>query len=248
MKIRSAFLTEMSGKLGGAVGSTARGGIQYLRKLVIPSNPRTLLQTAIRAGVASVSSLWLTLDEAAIQSWWDLATGSATGKSIFSKLNQPRVYVANAGRAKSIAGATLNPTPPYFLATPEATLNGHEGTTVEFIPPQLPVIDDSANTLALGTIPADVPLTVDCDADNNAVVYVYVSAAQSATRLSRQHPYQLAQAYVLITDGANALTAINLAALSLPTLEGRVMYVKVYGQDAAGRLSIPQEYRVTIVA
>lgn len=239
MKIRSAILTEMSGKLGGAVGSTARGGIQYLRKLVIPSNPRTLLQTAIRNAVSSASSIWVNiLSEATQTAWWDIAEGSQTGKSLFAKVNQPRLYARNTGRSKKPSGAALTNVLSYIETPPASLATDFAGITA--------TIDDSANTLILPLIPGGEPWRVDAATDTPAMMFIFVSASQNASRFSRQHPYQLVRA-IGFEDVADVTpAAIDLAALGLATITGKIMYVKIIVQAVLGGLSVAQETRVTV--
>lgn len=230
----------MSGKLGGAVGSTARGGIQYLRKLVIPSNPRTTLQTAIRNAVSSASAVWASiLTEEQQQLWWDFAEGSQTGKSLFSKVNQPRLYAQNTGRAKNPDGSA--PTNPLtYLGDPPESLSAvFTGIAL--------TVDASSDTLIFPAIPAEEPWMDNATAGTPAIMYVFVSAGQNASRFSRQHPYQLVAAVVFEAETGVTPTAINLADLGIPTVEDKVMYVKVVVQNPEGGLSVPQETRITVL-
>lgn len=239
MKIRSAFLTEMSGKLGGAVGSTARGGIQYLRKLVIPSNPSTALQTAIRNAVSSASAVWASvLTEEQQEAWWDLAEGSQTGKSLFSKVNQPRIYAQNTGRTvKSSGGAPTNPLT--YLADPPETFAAVFGGVVI-------TADASANTLILPSILGTETWRVGSTADAPSIIYVFASAEQNSSRFSRQHPYQLVKAIVFENTTTVTPAAIDMDALGFAMIEGKVMYIKVVVQDPLGGLSVAQETRTVV--
>lgn len=57
MKFKSALLTDASGSIGGITASRNRGGL-YLRARVVPVNPNTPFQQAIRGFVASLTSGW----------------------------------------------------------------------------------------------------------------------------------------------------------------------------------------------
>lgn len=242
MKVISPIFSEMRGSLGGAVGSVARGGINYFRSKVIPTNPSTLLQTAIRMAVQSASSLWQnTLTELQQQGWFDISTGAQTGKSLFAKVNQPRIYSNNTERVTVAAGTASTLKPAYFGDAPT------DGLNVSFALGQTPVIDDSSNNLQLGTIPAG-EWNTNADTDNNAAVFVYLSGPQSPSRGARQRPYQLVRAYAINAETDINATAIDLAGFGIPTVAGRVFYVKVYAQDYRGRTSLPLEYRVTVQA
>jgi hypothetical protein len=240
MKIRSAFLTEMSGKLGGAVGSTARGGIQYLRKLVIPSNPRTLLQTAIRNAVSSASAVWASiLTEDQQEAWWDIAEGSQTGKSLFSRVNQPRIYAQNTGRAKVPAGTAPTNALTYIPDPPETLATVFGGIAI--------TADASANTLILPEVLGAEAWRDGSTALAPSVMYVFVSAEQNSSRFSRQHPYNLVRAIVFENETDVTPAAIDLDALGFAVIEGKVMYVKVIVQDPMGGLSVPTEDRITVL-
>lgn len=242
MKVISPLFSSMSGKLGGAVGSKARGGINYFRALVIPTNPSTLLQTAIRQAVQSVSSLWQNvLTETQQQGWWDIATGSSTGKTLFSKVNQPRIYATNTDRVTTNAGVGTTIVPAYLTDAPSG------GLAVDFALDNAPVIDDPSNELQLGTIPAG-NWNAGADGTHKALVFVYVSGPQDPSRFARQHPYQLVRCLAIAVATAPAITDIDLSTYGIPTVEGKVCYVKVYAQDKEGRTSLPIEYRVTITA
>ncbi len=245
MKVKSALLTEMSGKIGGAVASRARGGIQYMRKLVTPSNPRTTLQTAVRAGLASISVFWRTsLTESQVLAWWDQAEGSKTGLGLFTKANQQRRYAANSGRAVNMVGS---PTPApgigYIVDPPD-------GLSTPLTAPSSIVIDDSSNSLTLNGLNTDDPWNDPGLSETQwAGLSVYVTQPQSATRLSRQHPYQLA-ASAINTDGDGGITSltIDLAGVDIITVAGKVQYVRLVAWDAEGRVSTQIEQRVTAVA
>lgn len=240
MKYKSAIFTELSGKLGGLVASTARGGIGYLRKLVDPSNPNTFLQNASRNAVSSAAAYWRTImNDAQRELWWDIAEGSGTGASIFTRLNQPRFYTNATGR-QVVEGTGTGPL-AVITAPPDGTSVPFNGATI--------VIDDSANAMSVSGLEVTDAWQADADggASQFAVMYIYASHQQSSSRLSRQHPFELITA-VLVGDPTATFASIPLAALGFTTEAGKVMYVKYYVQDIAGRTSTPIVERITIVA
>lgn len=239
MKITPILIGDLSGSIGGATAAKAKGGIQYLRARVTPVNPRTFLQTAIRSAVTSVSSAWQNLlTETQQQGWWDIATGSQQGKTLFAKVNQPRIYANNTDRITDSSGSDTDP-----LAL---IVNAPESTSTSWVAPAA-TIDDSANTLALATVEAG-DWNTGADAPTPSVVYVYLSGPQLPSRFSREKPYQLIRAYTVDVPDPVELTAINLAALGIPSVTGRVFYVKLIAQAPDGRVSTPVEQRVTVVA
>jgi len=102
MKVSSAILTDMSGKLGGAVAAKARGGIQYFRALVRPSNPRSTAQSAARLILASLAAAWAgSLTDGERTGWAAVAASGESGIDAYIKVNaqvlrtgQTRVDVA----------------------------------------------------------------------------------------------------------------------------------------------------------
>lgn len=244
MRYKSNFVFDLRGSLGGLTASVARGGVGYFRERVTPTNPQTLLQTAIRQAVTSVSAAWQNvLSEAEQQSWWDLADaigGTQQGKTLFSRVNQNRIYANNTGRTANGTGTPLSSNFGLITEAPNGLSVG--GTT-----PTGVAIDDSDNALKFTGIPAG-EWNADADLSNVALTYVFVSGPQSASRFSRAFPYQLVSVLQTTSSAATGAVSIGLAAFGLPTVTGRVMYVKTYQQSVDGRVSTPVEQRVTIQA
>jgi hypothetical protein len=67
-----AFVTDIRGKVGGTIFSRNKGGA-YAKNRVIPSNPQTSEQQAVRAVFGFISSSWRTLPAAFRSSWDSLA-------------------------------------------------------------------------------------------------------------------------------------------------------------------------------
>lgn len=246
MKCTSPILQNMSGKLGGAVAASARGGIQYFRALRIPTNPQTFLQSAIRGAAVSVSALWRdVLTDEQREAWWDAVEGSGTGKSFFTKVNQPRAYSNNSGRQVNNTGDEGIPI-SYKLTPPPGTAG------VDFTHPTF-TIDDSANNLTFPALNSSDGIWTGIDDDEDTcVLYVYGTHQQRSSRFSRQHPYQLLAAIELISlaqlTGDGGTFTIDLAALGLTTAAGEVMYLKTICQGNDGRLSAKFEQRVEITS
>jgi len=241
MKVRSAILTEMSGKIGGAVASQARGGIQYFRKLVTPSNPRSDLQTFLRSAVASASSAWKNeLNDSQRDQWWDAAEGSQSGKSLYCRVNNARLYALNAGR--------------YFAQTDAAAITRLDSPPTDFstslTAPTL-VLDQSSHNLQVTALNNADPYIAYSDdgAGGTGLLFVYVSHPQTSSRRARQHPYELVCTMRCgpvgtFVDHFN----VDLTPLGFTLVTGRVAYVKVQAQHPSGGLSVAQEQRITIQA
>ena len=63
-----AFVTEVSGKIGGTIFSKNKGGA-YAKNRVVPSNPQTTFQANVRAFFAQIAKKWKTLTQAQRDSW-----------------------------------------------------------------------------------------------------------------------------------------------------------------------------------
>lgn len=61
MKFKSALVTQVSGSVGGMVGSHNRGGL-YFRARAIPTNPATAQQVAVRNIISQLVARWGTDD------------------------------------------------------------------------------------------------------------------------------------------------------------------------------------------
>lgn len=245
MKWTSSLVDSLSGKLGGRVASVARGGIGYFRTLVIPRNPRSPLQLAVRAALSSVSVYWNTiLSEADQEAWWDLATGSQTGQTLFGRTNQPRIYAVNSGRMADTDGNYGAES-----GTPDVVTTPPLSASTELSAPTAVVIDDSANTLTFDASATDTYNSQTLGAGEFSILFVYATHQQSASRASPQHPYQLLQALVRTAGDPDVTTPlINLATHGFTTQVGKVMYLKFIAQAKDGSVSIPIVQRVTITA
>jgi len=76
MKVVGALLGTMSGSMGGLTASRNRGG-QYFRQRVIPTNPSSTRQNAVRSYLAAAVSAWTnTLTAAQRGSWTTYAANT----------------------------------------------------------------------------------------------------------------------------------------------------------------------------
>lgn len=77
MKWKSALVTALSGKIGGLVASTAKGA-QYFRSFVVPVNPDTEFQRAVRDAVKTVSQRWGTVLSDDQRAAWEVYANNTT--------------------------------------------------------------------------------------------------------------------------------------------------------------------------
>jgi hypothetical protein len=153
--------TKLSGKLGGVVGATARGGVGYFRRRIDPSNPRSPQQGVARSVMATLSNAWrVTLTATQRASWSALAGPSESGIDAFVRGNfQPLQFEGN------------EPT----LTAPSSTVLGEVPITA------VGTYDVSDKTLAI-TFP---------NAGADIAYSVYTSRPQSASRGAQQFPFVL---------------------------------------------------------
>lgn len=102
MKFKSPVLSEASGSIAGLTASHNRYGL-YFRQRVIPVNPATGLQVAVRGFFGLLSTAWQSTLTAAQRAAWDLyaqnvtVTGplgdqqNITGANMYIRCNVPRL-------------------------------------------------------------------------------------------------------------------------------------------------------------
>lgn len=117
-----AVVSEIAGSLDGVVYSHNRNG-RYVRARVKPTNPRSVKQTVVRGGFASLSQQWRTLTAAQRTAWASLGAqmtqtnrlGEATtltGNQAFISINQLKL---TAGQATVTAAPVLDAAPTIIL-------------------------------------------------------------------------------------------------------------------------------------
>lgn len=224
MKIISPLFSVMSGRLGGAVGATARGGVNYLRSLVIPGNPNTQFQTAVRNIMTGLAGAWrATLTLAQRTAWEDLAnsgSGTVSGEALYVGNNS--VLTLGGGARQDTAPASAS-----CILSPFTTA---------------PTIASST-----GQITVTLPNVTDpWAATQGGVLNVFITPQQSASRLARQFSFQLVDS-VLRGVGAptTPFTIDYPPALGSP-VAGRIVYIRFVSAAVDGRKSGEQIFRMTV--
>lgn len=227
MKIRSPIFSEMLGKLGDAVGSQSRGGINYLRKLVVPANPQTEAQLDARAAMAAAASYWRgTLLQALRDAWQAASAGSQTGISLFTSINSMRL---RAGQ-------------PIITAVPPAF------STALTTPGQI-VISATAGLTLVGVAATDPWNDAGLAVGEHTALFVSVTAQQAPSQFARRRSFRI----VRIEKRTNlspqvTQVDVDLAALKYALTAGNVMYLRLAAQDKFGATSVRKEYRIVIEA
>lgn len=241
VKAISPIFSSLKGKLGGAVANTSRFGIT-LRSLVIPGNPQTVYQHAVRNILATLASYWdstLTITQRA--TWTNLSEdtpGSSGGNTLFTKANSERVR--GGGAIVTTAPDTMN---GLFSQLPTAI-----AVTADDSDP----VDHTLNF----TLPADAALVDLWAIHDGGLMNVYVSAPQKATRLTRIKPFTYVDTLLgdtTVGDRPGGVQVIDLDATDLNEKfaaadPGDVCYVKFTTVDYQGRRSQDYVTRVTVTA
>lgn len=78
MKLKGPMMSlDASGSIGGVLTASKWKGRNYMRTLVVPSNPRSAGQTATRAMMKFLSQNWAALSDANKATWEELATAGS---------------------------------------------------------------------------------------------------------------------------------------------------------------------------
>ncbi len=123
---KSALATDLSGSIGGLTASRNRGG-QYFRARVVPVNPATVFQMAVRGFVAQLTNAWLGILTLAQRQAWDAyaleiqipnALGdprNVSGIAMYVRSNVPRLQagLARVDDGPPIDGLGLSTNPAF---------------------------------------------------------------------------------------------------------------------------------------
>jgi hypothetical protein len=243
-KMISPIASSIRGKVGGLVFSRARGAEITGRSLAIPSNPNTLIQRDVRNAQISLSSRWRdVLTEEERELWWDLATGSQTGKGLYTTLNQPRAYgAANLDTDRTFKIGTDPAVALDIIDSPPAIRQFTDPFNVSY------VVDDSANNVVV-TVPAALVAALAGSETAPGLLLIFASHQQPASAFSRKHPLgMIASIFVTEDTEADTQVTIPLQALGFTTQVGKVMYFKAQLSTPLGAYAKTGEVRQTIVA
>lgn len=104
MLIKGALMSQPSGSLGGVTASHGRSG-SYLRARVVPVNPNTIYQQAVRTIAGNLATAWVTTLTDVQRAAWDLYADAVamtnrvgdtiylTGLNHFLRSNTPRIQI-----------------------------------------------------------------------------------------------------------------------------------------------------------
>lgn len=214
--------TELSGSMGGAVASSARGGVGYFRSRTTPANPRTPGQTIVRSIATSIATAWRsTLTTLQRAGWEGLASPTESGINVYT-------------RGNAVAMLSGNPREDDFPAS----------ANLAFSPIVVnPVADASAHTVAV---------TIPVDWSGEAQGAVFVSAPQSASRASQQFNFLFIGHTDVDSSGVQTIAvpathpAFNMVAGQVVYVRV-VPFAQADGANT-GKGGAAQDFRVIVVA
>lgn len=218
MKVKGSFITALSGKLGGIVGSHNRGG-QYLRALAIPTNPNTPFQQVIRGFMSQLMSLWNNVLTPVQRASWDLYAFNTPAIDVFG--DQIKLSGANMYARFNV---------PYLQAD---ELRQDTAPTIynlgEFTEPTL-AIDQPSNEVDVTFTDTD-----DWVGEDDAIMSIYASRPLNQTINGFKGPYRFAGK--IEGDATTPPTTPAAIALPFPVAADQRVFFKVQVLRADGRLS-----------
>lgn len=208
-----------SGSKGSTVASHNRFGY-YLRNRVVPVNPNTALQVAVRAAFGQLSTRWSTQLSAAQRAAWNLygdnvpvinSQGTAvnlTGSMQYVRCNTPRIQ----------AGLAI----------------------VDAAPTTFDLGDFTAPTLSLFTAATQEFSVTYSDSDAwveeaGAAMLVFAGKPQGVGRAFFKGPFRLASA--ILGDDITPPTPPEVITTTYPFAAGQLVWTRVIVTRADGRLS-----------
>ena len=220
MLIKGSFVSQPSGSLGGITASHNRSGT-YLRARVIPVNPNTVFQQAIRNIAGNLATAWVTSLTQVQRDAWDVyGTNVAmlnrvgdtiflTGLNHFLRSNTPRIQV----------GIPRIDDAPVVFALTDVTLPGF---SVQF----------AGQTATLAYTNTDEWAVAD-----DGFLSLAVSRPENPSINYFKGPYRFAD--VELGNTATPPTSPLVAAVPFPVALGQKVFAFVRGQSPDGRLSMP---------
>jgi hypothetical protein len=223
MLFKSPIFSQASGSIGGTTFAHNRGGM-YTRNRVIPTDPQTALQVAVRNAMKSLAAYWSsTLDAGQRAAWADYAANVAmtnrlgdqvflTGQQHFLRSNVARVQ---AGLSIIEDGPTV-----YDLGT--------------FTPPAISQVS-VASDINIAFTEADAWVNAD-----DAAMIVFTGRPVNPGVSFYKSPFRLAGTVL-----GNAMTPPSTPATITPAytlVEGNNVSIKLRISQADGRLSAAMIY------
>ena len=222
---RSILVPSASGRVGNSVFVRSPAGI-VLRERVIPANPRTALQTAVRLAIAGASDRWRNTLTANQRDAWELyahntpvsgqygQTLQLSGWNMFSR----QAVLRTLANAPAVNNGPTNAGVPAAPLTPAGLVNAG---------PNVVVTLNAADTWR---------------SDPTSYCLCSLSTPQSATRRTRSGYFQFTKAVSGNSD--TPVATIQIPPLWGAPQVGKVTYLKMVVVDGQGRVSAASIHRL----
>lgn len=218
----------MSGSMGGATASHNRGG-QYFRQRVVPTNPNTTRQQAVRAYMGAAVQAWMdTLTAGQRGAWETYAANTPKTDSLGNEivLTGQQAYIASFVPRAQI-GVTAPAAAPIVFNSGEP-IAGIQDTTVG-TPNEIAFVSGALDTSCILMNPAP---------DDGDLLF-YIGAPVNPTRQYSAGPYQLALTMAVAASATTIdMTAmINTLTMDDPLVSGQYRPVRAIIAYDDGRTS-----------
>jgi len=221
-------VTDMRGSIGGTVYSRNKSGA-IARARTTPINPKTALQSAIRAILAFVSQLWRTGTTAAQKAAWAVFAANVPAKNKLGEV----ISLSGFNQFVKSNTAAQNAGLPNVAAAPVVfTLPGEDPTLAV-------VVSEAAQTIAV-TFDA----TRDWADEDNAALLVYMGVPQDDSIEFFDGPWRYAGA--ILGDDTTPPVTGDAVACPYPVAAGQKIFTRAKIIRADGRLS--DSFRTSIIA
>lgn len=231
MKIKSQLVTQMSGSIGGVVGSHNKGGM-YLRARSIPTNPQSAAQANVRNAMSSLVTRWNDTLTAGQRDAWEVYAANVpktnslgdsillSGQQWYLACNVPRLRALNSGISALSTIAVVDAAPTTFS---RATLS----------PVSLPDVSAGTDEFDVGYDNSD-----DWADTDNGFLLIQQSAPQNASKNFFKGPFRLAAG--IAGDTATPPTSPETVTSLFSLTAGQKLILRVVACNADGRTSPPQ--------
>jgi hypothetical protein len=212
-------ITEMRGSIGGSVFSRNRSGAT-VRARTTPVNPKTALQSAIRAIISFVSQSWRTATTAAQKAGWAVYAANVPAKNKLGEvisLSGFNQYVKSNVAAQNAGLTAILSAPSVF------TLPGEDSTLAA-------VISEGSQEIAV-TFDA----TREWVDEDNAGLLIYMGMPQDDSIEFFDGPWRYAG--IISGDGTAPPVTGDAVAVPFPVVADQKVFVQARIIRADGRLS-----------
>ena len=222
------IVSDIRGAIGGIVFSRNKSGA-IARQRTVPINPKTALQSAIRAIIASVSQSWRTATSTAQKAAWAVFGANVDAKN---KLGET-IKLSGFNQYVKSNTAAINAGLPAILDAPVVfTLPGEDSTLAA-------VVSEAAQTIAV-----TFDDTLDWVGEDDAALLVYMGLPQDDSVEFFNGPWRYAGA--LLGDAADPPETGDPVPCSFVCAAGQKIFTQAKIIRADGRIS--DSFRANIIA